>query len=59
MCIPIKAEFIYQDPVTNKLIGEDGSIYPASTLKSLKEPKEEDMEKLRVKYGPPATMQRD
>jgi hypothetical protein len=60
MFCPLRTEFIYQDPVTNKLIGEDGCIYPASSMKEMKEPnKEKDIEALKAKYGPPATMQRD
>lgn len=59
ICCPIKAEYIYQDPVTNKLVGEDGSIHPAGDKKYLKELKEEDLDKIRVKFGPPATMQRN
>ena len=59
MCFPLKTEYVYQDPVTNKLVGEDGIMHPAGEMKYLKEPtKEEDIEALK-KYGPPATMQRD
>jgi hypothetical protein len=59
MCCPLKTEFIYQDPVTNKLIGEDGCVYPTSSLKELKEPKEKDIETLKAKYGKLPTMERE
>jgi hypothetical protein len=59
MCCPLKKEYIYEDPKTKKLIGEDGSIHPSTERKFLKELKADDVETLRVKFGPPATMQRE